>query len=1158
MTANKHNLLLHRVFQYLGIILIMAAIGGGYWYWKQAQAGLNLQSSQEGTLSNGLVGYWPFDGNDISGTTAYDRSGQGNNGTLTNGPTKAMGKVGQALSFDGSDDYIDVPDSAALSLTGDMTISAWVNPSNLANIHGIIGKTYSNVPGPYDYYIDTDTGGGCGGTGPNKRAFYRGNGGIYAYVCSKSAIVANKWQHVAVTMSGTTVTHYLDGVPDGAGTLSTTIADSNTALRIGSRNDDYTKMFGALDEPRIYNRALSAGEIWDLYQMGNPDKMNSADSQGDSLEKGMVGYWKLDDASGTSATDSSGNANTGTLTGSPTWISGKVGGGLSLNGTSQYVSVNDETKLNPSVVSVSAWAYRLTDVSTWPVIVHKEVYSTSKGYVLGPLGNGEPVGFRINGDNVYVPKESSSSYNQWVHYVGIFDGNKMYLYKNGVLQETVDPAFTSISSSTQNLGIGLDLSGSSTYWNGSVDEVRIYNRALSADEVAKLYKTTAPDDPDTGLVGYWSFDGSDISGTTAYDRSGKGNTGTLANSPTKTIGKSGQALSFDGTNDQVITTTNYGDSSSLRIITLSAWFKTSVASGKKIVGLEQVQDGYNNNKDRQIYVGTDGKVYFALWDGNVRSAVSSGTYTDGNWHHAVGVSSGNNTDIKLYIDGVLQQTTAIGTIQTYAGGTSYWRIGSYSNDGFVNSANGYFPGSIDEVRVYNRVLLASEIWGLYQAGAADKVNAADSQGDSLEKGIVGYWKLDDASGTSAVDASGNANTGTLTNGPTWTTGHIAGATNFDGTDDYTQVPSSVNYDSTTSTWCFWYNSTGNNGYGNNSYLSTILGRHNGGGSGSGINFYISNTGDINFQVKDSSNNSVFNISTNLPLNVWHHICGVTAPFGEAAKLYTDGSLKNYATAASVWAFNGQAVRVADSTDIWWGQYAGKIDEVRVYNRALSADEVAKLYKTTAPDNPDTGLVGYWSFNGSDLSGTTAYDRSRIGKNATLVNGASATIGKVGQGINLDGSNDYLSVVDDVSQHFGTGDFTYSFWTYLNDTSQGVFFSNGTYVDGIMFYRYDSGTTYLWIGNANGQSSVWNPPARTWQHVVLRRASGTVYMYANGVQQFTLGLGGNVTDVSASGMRIGYGFAGSANTVLNGRIDEFRMYNRAISTTEIADLYNAGR
>ena len=126
-------------------------------------------------------------------------------------------------------------------------------------------------------------------------------------------------------------------------------------------------------------------------------------------------------------------------------------------------------------------------------------------------------------------------------------------------------------------------------FNGSIDEVRVYNRALSADEIKRLYRIGAMLHVNTGalgannslqngLVGYWSFNNPDMAGNIAYDRSNSTTTiqnGTLTNGPTRTIGKLGQALSFSQPKTQYV---NMGNLTGLNLtgkMSISAWFKTS-------------------------------------------------------------------------------------------------------------------------------------------------------------------------------------------------------------------------------------------------------------------------------------------------------------------------------------------------------------------------------------------------------------------------------------------------------------------------------------------------------------------------------------------------------------------------------------------------------
>src|SRR3990167_11541412 len=102
-----------KILQFLIVILIFA-----FWIlpFNAAEAALIIQAPKYIGLTNGLVGYWSFDGKDMAGVTAYDRSGNNNNGTLTNGPTRAIGKIGQGLSFDGVGDSVAIGTPAIFNI----------------------------------------------------------------------------------------------------------------------------------------------------------------------------------------------------------------------------------------------------------------------------------------------------------------------------------------------------------------------------------------------------------------------------------------------------------------------------------------------------------------------------------------------------------------------------------------------------------------------------------------------------------------------------------------------------------------------------------------------------------------------------------------------------------------------------------------------------------------------------------------------------------------------------------------------------------------------------------------------------------------------------------------------------------------------------------
>ncbi|RZL96838.1 MAG: LamG domain-containing protein, partial [Pedobacter sp.] len=144
--------------------------------------------------------------------TPTDATANGNNGT-SNGATATAGKINGAANFNGAPQYIGIGTSEAIGVTGNMTIEAWVNPSDYANYNGIISKTTGGYPKPFDFYLNQSNG---------VPQLVRGSGTVWGYsaVGASAAPATNTWSHVVVTINGGTVTHYLNGVANGSGALS--------------------------------------------------------------------------------------------------------------------------------------------------------------------------------------------------------------------------------------------------------------------------------------------------------------------------------------------------------------------------------------------------------------------------------------------------------------------------------------------------------------------------------------------------------------------------------------------------------------------------------------------------------------------------------------------------------------------------------------------------------------------------------------------------------------------------------------------------------------------------------------------------------------------------------------------------------------------------
>jgi len=206
-----------------------------------------------------LVGYWKFD--EGTGTTAADSSGKGNDGTLVNGPTWiADGKYGGALKFDGVNDYVYVRDSDTLDVTNNFTIEHWFRPNSSINQWDTVTKSVGG--GNYESFRINPA-------NQSQLCFQWSNTSQRNFTCFTVNFVTGAWHHIAVTFVNGNVSLYFNGTYVDSQTVPfTSIYASTGYLFIGTRNGGYNWVNGTIDEVRIYNRALSADEIWNHYVHG--------------------------------------------------------------------------------------------------------------------------------------------------------------------------------------------------------------------------------------------------------------------------------------------------------------------------------------------------------------------------------------------------------------------------------------------------------------------------------------------------------------------------------------------------------------------------------------------------------------------------------------------------------------------------------------------------------------------------------------------------------------------------------------------------------------------------------------------------------------------------------------------------------------------------
>ena len=480
-----------------------------------------INSSQSpGTLASGLVGWWTMDGADTawsspSAGVEYDKSGNGNTGTLTSfvrATSIAIGKIGQALSFDGGNSYIKTTTlDGYLNSKSAGAISLWFkNDGQTINRPEIAGWWLSD-----NFRIDFNDTGAPGG---NVEFYYSTSGGHDQTLTSSSAYADNKWHHAVATYDSLgSAAFYIDGGLISSRAANGAIVSGDRfciGMACGTAGNIGLPFKGSVDDVRIYNRALSAAEVQQLYNIGAGTHVNTSSANlqnGSTINSGLVGYWTFDGATINWATgiakDLSGQGNDGQLINMSTTTSptiGKLGQALRVDGNTNYVSPGDVASLSfdrTSPFSVSAWVKTTSSTRGSVVSKMKEangwdaLYINSSTQIMTFLSNT----WNTNAFRAVGNLSQSVTNGKWHHLVMTYDGSSqnsgVKIYSDGSLASMDYTGENSLSGSILEPGTSVRIGartaadGVSIYvpFNGTIDDVRIYNRALSAAEVQQLY-----------------------------------------------------------------------------------------------------------------------------------------------------------------------------------------------------------------------------------------------------------------------------------------------------------------------------------------------------------------------------------------------------------------------------------------------------------------------------------------------------------------------------------------------------------------------------------------------------------------------------------------------------------------------------------------------
>lgn len=836
--------------------------------------------------NDNLSFYAPFD-ND-----ANDISGSGVIGTI-NAATNVAGYISNGYSFNGTTSYINYGNILPLSNGG--SISVWIKAdSNGGYSYGrIINKRGTNG---YILYTSYD------GIGMHINA-------TSVFSSSYRTIEFGKWYHIVVTFTATEKKLYINGsLKETTYTVASLLPGSTTDNFIIGNSAESDRTFdGIIDEVRVYdNRILSASEVLSLYR----NATNKPSTQ-------IITDYKTNTPV--------------TITGNPFSATGKVGSGIYFNEATrlEVTSIDDLKAIGSGDFTFSLWFKKnknnkvfrlLTTDSTSPPRLHiladNYLYYAGVGYSLKSLA---PI-----------------TDTNWHHTVLIRENAIFYAYLDGVLQGTVTGETTSFAGATAlYLGQNTNLDQS---FNGYLDEVFIFNTAISYAEVRGLYeltpiKTISGDinyldlieqaksgetiidggyiktnllETDNALIGaveidknlfsYYNFDNGNIAPTDycLYAPLNKCNStfyyndicaftkvnNVAYNSAQKISGQ--HSASFDGTTDALwaISGITLGCN-----VTVSGWAYTNNYSERMLWSWDTC---YTSNLN--LYFSGN-SISNNTADGSATpfkkaDNTNIGLPSTSAWHHYTVVHSGDKNCAMLYIDG---SCCAGAAYKNPTMTSSCLIIGAMTCAGEY-SWNGY----IQEVKLYNRELSASEIKNL----------------------------SNEFSSTLFPDASGNQNT-ILLSGSKSTLGVANNGQYLDGFNDYGQINNS-NLNSNHS-FTIWVNSN------DLSIKQTLLHKE---GS---FSYYL----DSGKPAVKIAAGVIVSSNKNIVDNSWHFISYVLND--TIISIYIDGELDTTGTVSALIQNTANIIMGATDT-IGSNSFGGYIDEIRIYNRILTENEIKYLYK----------------------------------------------------------------------------------------------------------------------------------------------------------------------------------------------------------------------
>ncbi len=1057
-----------------------------------------------------------------------------------------MSNPPSVLSFNGTKDYIEVPYKPELN-PPQFTVSCW------AKVKGGQGQWRSPLTSR-TAKGSTDHGGYILYAGTNNQwQFWIGNGSQWITLTGAD-ITLNTWTHVCATYDGSTMKLYINGELSGKPVPSKIKINTTYPLRIGTGATEGRPNY-------FFNGQITEVSIWNTVR--SPEEIKLSMNQrlrGD--EPGLVGYWPLNEGTGTTVNHPTLPSNQGTINGAtwqqepldflqppepiiplPTQPSATSPMAISFDGQKDYI----EIPTNPSLdlindFTIEAW---IKPELMGKRVVDKGIGGQSEGFTFDTY----PQNLRFINKGVVLTSRNPLKVGTWQHVAITFknEANGAKLYINGQEEQTATP--TTVGTVTKlPVRIASQADALGNLFKGQIAEVRMWNRVRSQEEIQQSMHQRLRGN-EAGLVGYWPLN--EGTGNTAQDQTPQKNSGTIQGgtwqpttleltTPPPTEPESPKdgpsCLSFDGIDDYVPTAVD-AQPSALPATTWEAWVKPT-RRANKFERIDMILSTDDGGWDRfvSIYKGK-----FCIAHGSQGWNVTEADL--GKWQHIAVVYTAEQ-GIKFYKNG---------TEFVYQGKST---IGSTKHPLYIGGSPGYkdqhFQGSLAEVRVWD-----------YGRELADIQRDLGDRLTGNEPGLVAYWPLDEGTGTTITDKTGHGYDSPI-QGAIWEaselelapapepaaipspeeqeiTTPVSSALKFDGVDDYVTMPMKA-WEAPVFSVELWARASQNQV----NYASLLSNSDDPSVAqscqidvmGGYYRFYHS---DVQVRFTKVSQE-------------WLHLA-VTYD-GQMVQTYVNGepqyskSMENMETV-----FRDYLLGRSRSGDKY---FAGELSEVRIWQKVLTEEQI-KAGMARRLEGNEPGLVAYWPLNegkGDAIANKTGNTQPGNLHGATwqsesvdFLQVASAaappvpddpmptyhgltgnesqltsywSLNRTAKGLQTDrlqgpthcqpylhfnGQGDYIDT--NTLLNLGTEPFTLEAWIYSTGTSGVIFSAEKQGVSAYQFRLAQENNDILFMfSDGPGNTLLWDSKTRywlkttianhQWSHIAIKRLGTIHQMYVNGI------------------------------------------------------------